>query len=30
VKSGFYANHYDEALFPLEIVGDYFLAEEEQ
>jgi len=25
-----YANHYDESLFPLKIVGDYFLAEEEQ
>jgi len=30
VKSRYYANHYDESLFPLEIVGDYFLAEEEQ
>jgi len=30
VKSRYYANHYDESLFPLEIVGDYFLAKEEQ
>jgi len=30
MKSRYYANHYDESLFPLEIVGDYFLAEEEQ
>jgi hypothetical protein len=30
VQWGFFADHYDESLFPLEIVGDYFLAEEEQ
>jgi hypothetical protein len=28
--TGYYANRYDESLFPLEIVGDYFLGEEEQ
>jgi hypothetical protein len=28
--TGYYANHYYESLFPLKIVGDYFLAEEEQ
>jgi hypothetical protein len=25
-----FANHYDESLFALESVGDYFLAKEEQ
>src|SRR5258708_16023446 len=29
LRSRYYANHYDESLFPLEIVGDYFLAKEE-
>jgi hypothetical protein len=27
---GFFADGYDESLFALEIVGDYFLAKEEQ
>jgi hypothetical protein len=30
VKRRCYAHHYDESLLPLEIVGDYFLAKEEQ